>query len=763
MFLSRCSLKRRFAQPLLSFLRPPEFDGRIFMAASKRARDVRVGEHRFVADRSPDGVIELRSDDELGLAAGLGWAHATDRLVQMLLLRLVCQGRLGECLQATDETLAIDIWAREMGFAHDVARDEELCGAEARRVAEAYAAGVNQVLARRRRPFELVLVGYRPEPWRLADTLTTIKVMTYVGLAQTQEDFERLLIQALRDGVPVDSLRRLTSPHLDGLDADTVAALADLRWLSPLLPPEVRFAAASARASASNNWAVAPGRSATGSALFASDPHMEVNRLPALWYEAVLHSGEDYRLGITMPGVPGVVMGRTRHVAYGFTYGFMDMVDFFIEEVRSGAVRRGDGWVPLEVRHEQIRRKKREPLAVTIRENDLGVLEADPRVAHLDDGYYLTRAWSARRGGAAPSLDAIVRMPRVRTVNEAQQVLRTITISCNWVIADRDGNIGYQQSGRLPDRMHSGLHPLPAWEPSNHWRGWVPPEQLLTILNPPEGFLATANNELNPSGGPLTVNLPMGNYRVDRIQSVLAATESAEVGDMKRLQNDLYSIQAERFMELLRPLLPELPAADLLRRWDLRYDADSQGATVFEQVYHRLLARVFGDGLFGNAGWQAIVEASTVLADFYHLFDNAIFGGDSCWFGDQGRDEVLRQVLEEVLTDLDPTTIPRWGATHRVLMTDIFFGGKLPRWLGFDHGPIELVGNRATVVQGGLLTAHGRLTTFAPSWRIVTDLATDRADTVLAGGPTGSRFSRHRLTDVDRWLAGEYKTLGPHR
>ena len=97
------------------------------------------------------------------------------------------------------------------------------------------------------------------------------------------------------------------------------------------------------------------------------------------------------------------------------------------------------------------------------------------------------------------------------------------------------------------------------------------------------------------------------------------------------------------------------------------------------------------------------------------------------------------------------------------MMTNIFFGGKLPRWLGFDHGPIELAGNRATVVQGGLLRAHGRLTTLRP---VVADRHRPRqrpADTVLAGGPTGRRFSRYRLTDVQRWLTGEYKVLEPMR
>ena len=717
--------------------------------------------HSVEASRTPEGVVQLWAQDETGLAAGLGFAHAHDREVQMMLVRLVGQGRLSECLQADDETLVIDVFSRDMGFARDVRQDLATCDPEALQIGEAYATGVNACLEHRRRPVEFLLTGYRPEPWAVVDTLITIKLMTYIGLAQTQQDFEKLLVEAIHGGVPVDRLKKLVAPHLDGLDDVTVEAIRQLREIRSLLPPEVRFHSAVPRISASNNWAVAGDRTATGTALFATDPHMEVNRLPAVWYEMVAHLPDDQRVGITMPGAPSLIMGRTRDVAFGFTYGFMDMVDYFVEEVRDGRVRRGDAFVPLETRRETILRKGKDPVVTTVRENNLGVLEADPLNETLDDGFYLTRAWSAQHNGAAPSLDAIYRLPAARTVPEAQKVLREITISCNWVIADREGNIGYQQSGRLPARQHSGLHPVPAWVDSLAWKGTVPQEELHSILNPPEGYIATANNEINPPGGPLTVNLPMGSYRVDRIQSVLADSERVSIDDMKRLQLDLYSLHAERLMALLEPLLPDTQAADLLRRWDFRYDRTSRGATVFERLYRALLDRVFGDGLFGAEAWAAIADRTCALSDFYHLFDNVLMGDDPSWFGEAGRAAVFAEVANNVLSGMDLASVPSWGKHRSLMMTNIFFAGKLPAWLGFDHGPIELVGNRATVVQGGILTAHNRLTTFAPSWRMITDMAADQVYTVLPGGASGRRFSTYYLTDLQRWLDGEYKVLEP--
>jgi penicillin amidase len=557
----------------------------------------------------------------------------------------------------------------------------------------------------------------------------------------------------------VERLKRLVAPHLDGMDATTVEHLNALRWVEPLLPPEVRFALPAVRAS--NNWVVAPARSRTRAALACFDPHLEVNRLPAVWYEAILHTPEDYRIGITMPGVPGIVMGRTRHLAFGFTYGFMDMIDFFIEDCRHGRCRRGDGWSPIEVRSEQILRRGSSPAQVFLRSTSHGALESDPLRQDLPDGLYLARAWSNAVSGASPCLEAMSRVPLVRSVEDAQILLREVTISCNWLIADARGGIGYQQSGRLPLRSHSGLYPVPGWRPDLAWRGWADPSTLHSVRDPEAGYLATANELINPPGGPVVVNLPMGSYRVERIRQLLETTPEATAEDMRHIQLDLCSLQAERFMELFEPHLPDTIAGRLLRRWDGRYDPASRGATLFEEVYSTLLRRVFGEGLFGVEVWDALGEHTTILTDYYHLFDDALLSSDTSWWGPAGRETVLREVLEGALGRLDPRKVEPWGRRQRIIMENIFFGGRLPRWLGFDRGPIPLPGNRATIVQGAAFTIHGHRSSFAPSWRFIADMGSKGAATCLSGGPSGTRFSRFYASEVDAWLSGKYKRLEP--
>jgi penicillin amidase len=729
------------------------------MKITGKRREIEIAGSRIGIARTGDGVIKLWAQDDLGLARGLGFAHAEDRLVQMLLMRLVGQGRLCECLVNDDDALEIDIFMREMGLAR-YAKVEALNAApEGRALGEAYAEGVNQWLGTNRRPIELMMVRYDPEWWTVADTILTIKLMSYVGLAQSQQDMEKFLIQAIHAGVPTDRLAKLTTPHLDGLDESTIELITKLRYVQPLVPEALRFLSAAPTLMASNNWAVAGSRTASGNPLQCNDPHLECNRLPAIWYEAVMHTDDDYRIGATMPGVPGLVMGRTRNLSFGFTYGFMDMVDYFIEQSHDDCYRRGESFVPFKTRRETVVCKGAHPKEITIHETDLGVLECDPLKPDLEDGFYLCRAWSAHRSGAAASLDALSRLPSSTTVSEAQQIVREVTISCNWLLADREGNIGYQQSGLLPNRKHSGLHPVPAWEEEWRWDGSVPAEQLHSILNPPEGFLATANNDLNPDNGLLVINLPMGSYRVDRILSLLGEEESCTAEDMQRIQNDLYSLQAERLMSVLEPLLPETFAGRLLTSWDCCYDRESRGATLFETVYHALLKQVFGTGLLGEEVWDSTLSSTAIVADYYHLFDAVLLGDDPSWFGEEGKDDMYRRILEEVLTEVDLQAISPWGQRQQIMMKNVFFDGRLPRWLGFDHGPVELPGNRATVVQGGVFNSHNRQTTFTPSWRFITDLGEDRALTALAGGPSGRRFSKWYKTDIKRWLGGDYKIL----
>src|SRR6266540_487917 len=347
--------------------------------------------------RGPDGVVRIGAASEADLYRGLGYCHGHDRALQLLLMRVLLSGRACTLLQDDDEMFELDRLFRRVGLDRGAHEEVAELTPQDRALAEAYCAGVNEALARRV-PWELRLLRYRPDPWTVADSIAISRAMGYVQAGQHQADMERLLVQMVQAGVPRERLEELFPGRLDGLDVELVR---EVRLSERLVPDSVRWAVGLPRALASNNWVIAPGRTHSGAAILASDPHLEVNRLPAVWYESVLEFDDRFAIVATIPGLPVPAVGRTNDLAWGPTYGCMDMVDSWVEDCRDGSYRRRvagqDHWEPFGVRTEVIARKHRPDVTLTFYENDHGVLDGDPH----DAGLYLSTRWSGARTGAA--------------------------------------------------------------------------------------------------------------------------------------------------------------------------------------------------------------------------------------------------------------------------------------------------------------------------------------------------------------------------
>jgi penicillin amidase len=450
-------------------------------------------------------------------------------------------------------------------------------------------------------------------------------------------------------------------------------------------------------------------------------------------------------------GTPAVAIGRTRHLAWAATYGTMDLCDHFVEELRGGQVRRGDRWVPVTVREEILRPKKGAPITFRVASTDHGTIEGES----LEDGHHLALALSIKRypGTAAASLDAFFRIFRAGSVAEAMDLFAGLTFSpFNWVLADRR-DIGYQLGGLFPEKKpgSSGLVPFLGWEEGDAWRGPVDPRRYPRTVNPPGGVMVTANNDLNALGEVRPMTLPMASWRADLIRRRLDERPTHRVEDLQRLHHDRSSLQAERFMALLRPLLPETPAGRELAGWDLRYTADSVGATRFENVYRVLVELVFGELGIGEGALRFAVDDSVLFPMLHGNLDAVLLSERSAWFAGRPREELFRIAIERGLA----RPAPRHGEVAGMWVDNLFFGGKLPRWLGFDHF-FEHVGSRATIPQAQRYRYAGREGSFAATYRMVTDLATRELAMSMSGGASGNRFSRYYKASTADWEAGRY-------
>ena len=705
--------------------------------------------------RMADGFPRIEADDPIDLHFGLGYIHGHDRQMQMWLMKIIGQGRASECLKADEEMIELDKFMHWISLGRNAAAEVEQLSDETGRVFETYCRGVNDAVADSRLPLEFKLVGYRPDSWTIEDAVLIIKMIGFLGLSQSQGDCEKFIMQIIKNGVEPAKIKELFPYIREEIPDDLIHIIKQVKFAGPIIPDSVKWLGRLAGFSASNNWAISPGKTASGKAILCGDPHLAL-QLPSIWYPAFMISQGRYMTGATLPGVPSVVLGRTSELAWAVTYGTMDMIDYFIEEVRDQKFRRGDEWHPFRVRETVITPKKGAPVVMKIYENDHGILEGEPD----EDGYYLCHAWSGREAAAAEPAGELFKLFQTETTVEALDIFARLSFApFNWIAADTGGDIGYQLSGLYPRKAEntSGLLPYLGWDPSQDWQGMIDPARYPRVLNPEQGYVVTANQDLNHLGEVAPMTLPMSSYRTDRISEMLDRGESLTVEDMQKMHYDLYSRQAEAFMEIITPLLPDSENGNILRDWDLRYDAASLGATLFEQVYRELLLLVFGENGMGVDVVEYMMDETAMFAMLHGNFDQVLLKETSSWFADQPREEVYRRAIERGLAR---PSVP-YGQTCKIYLPNMFFGGQLPKIFGFDFGPYEHIGCRATIPQSQIFKTMGRSSTFAATYRMITDMDNDEFLNNLPGGPSDRRFSKYYRTGFEEWMNGRYHLYKP--
>lgn len=726
---------------------------------------IKYAQRDFTAARDEQGVPHIRAARWVDALYALGYLHALDRPTQMLFARVVAQGRSAELIADKPELRETDRFFRRAGLYLHLDREVRRLDVATLEQLNAYCHGVNDGLRQTGKSLPMWATRFRPEPWDTGSILLLGNLLNYGGLAIVQQQSERLLLELVQAGVPSDKLRELFSPLLDEADFDL---LRRVRISSRLSDAALELLTDLPRLAGSNAWAVSPSRSRSGSSLLASDPHLEVNRLPAIWYEAALSWGEEYVLGATLPGCPLIPVGRTPRLAWGVTYLKGDTTDYFVEDCRLGPrgwqYRRADKWLDFEVRVETVRRRGRPDELLRILHNPQGTLDGNPDLA--GPGLYLSSAWTGQHEGAGRSLATWLELVQCRDVTAAMDLVRECPQpTLCWVFADRAGHIGKQASGWFPRRRdgHTGLLPVPGWDDQNHWRGILPTQLLPRELDPPEGFVASANENINPPGGPQFTTLPVPDYRKRRIAERLAELTSATVEDMQALQYDVISIQARELLPILLPHLPDGRIKDRLSAWNCSYHPASTEATLFSRLYRNVLLEIFGQDptTEGGIGWRRMLYLCTRVGFSMMVvtcIDRLLHGDESLWWRGRSKGELIRSAAERLKDERDAP----WAVTNSFHFTNRYFENRLVgRALGFHTRALPMPGCHATPFQGQLLRAATRETTFAPSYHFVTDMGTDDAWTNLPGGPSESRFSAWYTTDLRRWRDGDYKRLTP--
>ncbi|MBN1136295.1 MAG: penicillin acylase family protein [Anaerolineae bacterium] len=804
----------------LFFLRPlPKVEGMLCLAGL---------EGRVEILRDEWGVPHIYAGSAHDLFLAQGYIHAQDRLWQMELQRRAGSGRLSEVLG--EVTLGVDRFFRTVGLNRAAEAEFETLDAGTRGALEAYAAGINAYLAsyHRRKPVEFKLLRFDPEPWQPVDSLYWAKVMAWnLGCNWDSELIRaRLAVRLGADRTadleplfPADnpaivqgqSLAAGAAPPPNGWRSEALREALHLveelfqpnsmdLGLEEPLPGPLHVGA---RGGGSNQWVVAGSRTGSGKPLLANDTHM-VLQIPAIWYQVHLDGGDYHVTGVSLPGLPGVVVGHNERCAWGMTTAWQDAQDLYVERLNPANPHQYEfqgAWLDAEVISEEIRVKGRTASVI----QEVVITRHGPIISGLiGEPTPLALRWVALE----PSnlLRSALSYNRARNWSEFRAALADWSAPAhNFVYADVDGNIGFLQAGWMPvrgssfpsvpgeagDHMSGGLAPVPGWTGENEWQFYLPLDELPQAYNPEDGWLATANNLVVDAGYPYYLSADLENpCRARRVADLLASQRIFTADDFARFQHDTYSVQAERFVRHLLTVEPgselERRALDLLKQWDGRLEPDSVAASLYQVSRLRALYLFFEPHL-GDLAGQYIGLGLTPMGDvspyharsFVRLLDlldghgsaGASAIGEDTWLCDpatgmvRSRQALLSQALCEAIALLQQELGPdmarwQWSRLNKVHFAHPV-GSVKPLNLIFNRGPYPLGGDQDTLLRARSVPRFP----FPPASVVaalcfIADLDDwEKCRIVIPGGQSGHVASRHYADLVPLWLEGRYQPM----
>ena len=725
------------------------------------------------------GIPYIYAENEHDLFFAQGYVHAQDRLWQMEFNRRVGSGTLSAVLG--EVTLGVDRLMRIFGLRRAAERDWEILDTDSRAILEAYAQGVNTYIDTHPNalPIEFTILDVTPEPWHPVDTLTWGKVMS-LNLAG---DYGLDLLRA-RAIVATDFQATQDILPFPEEDFTIPAEVDNFRWLAPTrnTPGDAAVETMVKKtysAIGSNSWVVHGNRTATGKPLLAVDNHLPFG-VPSIWYQNGLFGGRFNVVGFSFPGVPMILMGHNEHIGWGITNLSTEVQDLYIEKLdnRDNPTQYlfEDEWHDLEIVEEVIEVNNQDSVTLPVYITRHGPI-INALLGELENAEPLALRW--------PDLEDSTLVTSIMLLNQAsnwqefrQALQYWSSPKQNFVYVDVDGNIGYQAASNIPIRVpgHNGIVPVPGWTGEYEWEGYIAFDDLPSHFNPSAEFIIAANTRvIPPDTSQYTLEYSgVTTFRAERIEDFLTSHSNITVEDIQGLQMDTYSVQAE----VLRPYLLQLePENDLqeqalsqVDQWDLYYEIDQTGASIYEVWHWFLQQNIFSDELgedLMQEYYRFGLATAPVLIDLMEEPENE-------WFDDitteqiETRDDIVRQSFVDALQWLterygDQPEEWNWGRIH----TMTFFHQPL------GQSGIALIEN---IFNSDAMPARGSDFTINNGWysivtpftmeggtiqRLIIDVHT-MSNTALAINATGQSehiFHRHRMDMVDMWQNGQYHDL----
>ena len=691
-----------------------------------------------------------------------GFNAARDRLFQIDLWRRRGLGLLADVFGPS--YVEQDRAARLFLYRGGMEKEWAAYGSDAKRTASSFVSGINAYVGwlaahPERLPLEFKLLKIAPSKWAVEDVVRIRSHGLTRNLTSEVARANTICKTDPRNGLKYDGFRSGLQPQWEssipeGLDA---CLPADVLKVFNLAKAGTHIAEDAVEGS--NNWAIAPSKSATGRAMLAGDPH-RAHTTPSLRYIAHISTPGMDVIGAGEPALPGISMGHNGTTAFGLTIFPIDQEDLYVYEINPANPRQyryKGAWETMRLVAEAIPVKGARPSTTEL------VFTRHGPVIYTDNAK--RRAYAVRtcwlEPGMSPYFGSIASM-RVHDFGAFRREMRHWGApTVNQVFADVKGNIGWTVSGLAPIRPNwDGLLPVPG-DGRYEWAGFLPADKLPSASNPPAGYVTTSNEMNLPRDYPYRerkLGFEWSNdSRHKRIDEVLRALPKVSLEDSMKLQNDVTSLPARRLVALLASLKPAdgktSAALDLLRGWDAVERADSAQAALMELWITRHLGKAFRRAVMPEKA--AATAAPTDIA----VMLDALEKPDAKW------SRVLLDSLNSAYREMEKLQGSdarewRWGRMHTILPQHPMLNavsGDLRRKL--QPGPFETGGSAYTPNQAQYRESDFRMTN-GPSFRMVVDVGNwDNSRAVNFPGQSGDPDGRHYSDLAKMWINGEYFPL----
>ncbi len=705
------------------------------------------------------GIPQIWGLNERDGYFAFGYLHAADRMFQMDITRRIATGRISELL--ADVTLNIDKQQRAIGHLR-LARKFISGLSERDRVRlDAYTAGINAYRREcRSYPFEYQILGIDFEEWTSIESLAILSFQTWFSNALMSPD--AFLVQTF-DALGEKRAASIKAPYPNWAPKTVPqqpqnllqqALFQDL-FGNNQLPYKMSHS--------SNSWVVSPQRSISGNAMLASDPHLDISRLPQFWYYLGLHIKENNlnAAGITTPGLPFIAMGHNGRIAWAFTVGGIDVNEYYIEKINpldSTQYLTPDGWQNFEILQEHLNyRGSDEPVPLEIRISRHGPIMFSED--SLKQSYALH--WAGYDIDLAGALSAAFKLAKVDTFPEFQSTVTEFgALDVNWTYADINGNIGYQLGTPVPIRpLETNNLPVPGWIDDYHWQGFQPLPKTPHNFNPQQGWLATCNNKPDEANLDYKLEGKFAADRILRISELLSTDKELSTEDMQRFQmdqTDAFLLHWKSHVISALEMIEETKLAKKIDQWQGYAGQNSQETALITLFIDQLKKDIFLDE-FNEEKHLLWINREDLLA----LLEKQ----ESRWYDNcdtpdriETRHEIIKSAITTAIERFDDRT---WGDMQSLTMAHPFSVIPiLSQILNLENGPHPWGGTMGTLNASFYFPDPKKeghfVTTVGPSWRFVIDFAdVNSATIVLPAGNSGNPLSPHYMDFYELWKNGQ--------